>query len=212
MQVVFAFSHGPLLWSILAFRNSLVFHSLDRVTSLFLHFFPALVCWAARWYPSQQLQAALEASPDLRSRWEHAGFRDLCLLPLLPYIIWAVAYYIKIFIISSNKIQQRNYETLFRYVTSRRTGLFAIIVLKFPPKFQPVVYMLMHLALTTLAMVFNVWWWSHKDMGMAFIVFAFAWSAWNGANYYFEIFAHRYVSSLGITPRQAHKRDDTKSE
>lgn len=30
-QVVFAFNTGPLTWSIAAFRNSLVFHDLDRV-------------------------------------------------------------------------------------------------------------------------------------------------------------------------------------
>lgn len=31
-QVAFAFNFGPLLWSIIAFRNSLVYHSLDKVT------------------------------------------------------------------------------------------------------------------------------------------------------------------------------------
>jgi Protein of unknown function (DUF2838) len=30
-QVMFAYSAGPLAWSIVAFRNSLVFHSLDKV-------------------------------------------------------------------------------------------------------------------------------------------------------------------------------------
>ena len=30
-QIVFAYASGPLAWSILAFRNSLVFHSLDKV-------------------------------------------------------------------------------------------------------------------------------------------------------------------------------------
>ena len=30
-QVMFAYATGPLAWSIIAFRNSLVFHSLDKV-------------------------------------------------------------------------------------------------------------------------------------------------------------------------------------
>ena len=33
-QIVFAYASGPLAWSILAFRNSLVFHSLDKVGAL----------------------------------------------------------------------------------------------------------------------------------------------------------------------------------
>ena len=31
VQVMFAYATGPLAWSIVAFRNSLVFHSLDKV-------------------------------------------------------------------------------------------------------------------------------------------------------------------------------------
>ena len=30
-QATFAFNTGPLTWSVLAFRNSLVFHDLDKV-------------------------------------------------------------------------------------------------------------------------------------------------------------------------------------
>ena len=31
MQVTFAYAAGPLAWSVIAFRNSLVFHSVDKV-------------------------------------------------------------------------------------------------------------------------------------------------------------------------------------
>jgi len=31
VQVTFAYAAGPLAWSVVAFRNSLVFHSLDKV-------------------------------------------------------------------------------------------------------------------------------------------------------------------------------------
>lgn len=31
IQVTFAYTTGPLAWSILTFRNSLVFHDLDKV-------------------------------------------------------------------------------------------------------------------------------------------------------------------------------------
>lgn len=36
VQVTYAFGSGPLAWSIIAFRNSLVFHSLDKVHPLSL--------------------------------------------------------------------------------------------------------------------------------------------------------------------------------
>ena len=34
LQVTFAYATGPLAWSVIAFRNSLVFHSVDKVTDV----------------------------------------------------------------------------------------------------------------------------------------------------------------------------------
>lgn len=41
--IVFALSHGPLTFAIIAFRNSLVFHSVDKITSMFIHISPPLL-------------------------------------------------------------------------------------------------------------------------------------------------------------------------
>ena len=47
---VFVFSHGPLLFAAVIWRNSIVPHSLDRMTSVFIHISPALTTWGTRWY------------------------------------------------------------------------------------------------------------------------------------------------------------------
>ena len=46
---LFALVNGPLAWSILIFRNSLVFHDIDRTTSTFIHLSPAILSWCVRW-------------------------------------------------------------------------------------------------------------------------------------------------------------------
>ena len=46
----FVAATGPLAWAIVAWRNSLVFHSLDRVTSTMIHFMPPLYMYCVRWY------------------------------------------------------------------------------------------------------------------------------------------------------------------
>lgn len=114
IKMTFALNCGPLLWSVLAFRNSLVYHSLDKLTSFFLHWFPACVSWATRWYPSAELRAKIDASPELREAWERADLFELMALPLVPYFLWAAAYYVKIFVISSKRIDERGYTTLFK--------------------------------------------------------------------------------------------------
>lgn len=66
----FAFSHGPLLWAVVAWRNSLVFHSLDKVTSVYIHTLPPLMTWAWRWHglcrlPSEALKRATRSGLDV---------------------------------------------------------------------------------------------------------------------------------------------------
>ncbi len=44
--VVFALSHGPLCFAVIAFRNSMVFHSIDKITSMFIHISPPVLMHA----------------------------------------------------------------------------------------------------------------------------------------------------------------------
>ena len=60
LQIVFAMVAGPLTWSIVALRNSLVLHSLDKVTYLSFSSVPQHApetCWP----PS--LEACVDLSP-----------------------------------------------------------------------------------------------------------------------------------------------------
>jgi hypothetical protein len=43
---------------------------------------------------------------------------------------------LQVFVISSKKIQQRGYDTLFKHTTRSRNSLFGAIVLRFPQKLQ----------------------------------------------------------------------------
>lgn len=46
----FTLTNGSVLWAITTWRNSLVFHSSDKVTSVFIHIFPALVTYTLCWF------------------------------------------------------------------------------------------------------------------------------------------------------------------
>jgi hypothetical protein len=47
-RVLFSWVNGPLVLSIAAFRNSLVFHSADHMTILAVHVGPALAVYGMR--------------------------------------------------------------------------------------------------------------------------------------------------------------------
>ncbi|KAK2077924.1 hypothetical protein QBZ16_003792 [Prototheca wickerhamii] len=195
-RMTFGLNLGPLVWSIIAFRNSLVYHSLDKMTSHFLHWTPACVSYAARWHPPPQLRDHLASSSAARLEWESGGFWDFFLLPLLPYLLWALLYYLKVFVISSGRIEQRGYVTLFKFATASRKSLFGSVVLRFPPRFQPLVYMSMHVALGAATLLFTALWWKYKIACEIFLVAQFGASAWSGATFYFDVFSRRYIAGL----------------
>ena len=63
-----------------------------------------------------------------RWKWTIASERwsdvyDLTVLPMAPYLLWACLYYLKIFVISSKRIEQRGYETLYKYMISDTEGM-----------------------------------------------------------------------------------------
>ena len=49
-ELAFMSANGPLAWAILAWRNSLVFHDIDKITSLFIHAMPPVLMYCQRWH------------------------------------------------------------------------------------------------------------------------------------------------------------------
>lgn len=79
----FALSHGPIAIAILAWQNSMVFHSLDKMTSFYIHIMPPLTCYMQRW-------AILPGGPSPDSMT--FGFGDMLITPLILYGTWQAAY------------------------------------------------------------------------------------------------------------------------
>lgn len=193
LKVSFAYNTGILAWSIVAFRNSLVFHSLDKVTSLFLHYYPMVVSWTLRWYPDCNRHGTCE---DNEKKWEKASSLELILYPLPLYLCWATMYYLKIFVFSEKRIQQRGYATLFKYMTSNKKTAFAKFMLRFPRHYQPIVFLGIHLSFCLVCLVLGVFCWNSYWVHTILISGLSCVSVWNGANFYFEVFANKYVQSV----------------
>lgn len=50
VKIIFGFTCGPLGWSVALFSNALVFHSVDHISSLFIHITPMLMIYTFRWH------------------------------------------------------------------------------------------------------------------------------------------------------------------
>jgi len=73
LSVCFAWSNGPVAVAIWGWRNSVVYHSLDKVTTFVIHISPIVVSWCVR--------------SELVLDW-----KETCLYGILGYVGWQLFY------------------------------------------------------------------------------------------------------------------------
>ena len=102
----FMLSHGPIAVAILAWQNSLVFHSLDKMTSFFIHIMPPLTCYLQRW----------DVIPgSVPAEGLSLGLASWLVVPMLLYSAWQAFYlYIQHTVIDKDP----ELVTSLRYLTS----------------------------------------------------------------------------------------------
>jgi hypothetical protein len=49
-KICFVFANGPFGLAIAAFRNSMIFHKLDNLTSIAIHLIPLVTLYNIKWY------------------------------------------------------------------------------------------------------------------------------------------------------------------
>lgn len=192
-KMVFALSTGPLLMAVIAWSNCLVFHDIDRVTSLFIHIYPPLVLYAERWH-NEKLAALIAADEGtlLSSLFETVA------VPMIFYATWQLAYLIKTEVMDRKRMDtDADIVTSARWLTRNRPHAMYLWLRKRGVTLHEnlilVIFQLCY-TLVTLApgiLFFNF---RHANQGLLISVLAFA--TWNGANFYFEIFSERYRQRL----------------
>merc|ERR1712240_220425 len=81
----YALCMGPLMFAIIVWKNSLVFHSLDKLTSFFLHAFPPITVHLLRW----GLIPSPYHFPDTTM-----SFSEVFSYPLGLYLTWQFGYWL----------------------------------------------------------------------------------------------------------------------
>jgi len=150
LRAGFAMSCGPLIWSVHIFRNSIVFHSVDFMTSVFIHLSPFLLMWCLRWGAGTP-SAFNTAFPGMihvcESEEDYAiadtclqSFRgivwcDACSAPLSDFVIppmflyicvWSVPHYYFIFVKWHDWIKETKRVILYDYFVETNPGLNAM--------------------------------------------------------------------------------------
>ncbi|KAL9543374.1 hypothetical protein PS6_009305 [Mucor atramentarius] len=202
----FTLTNGPVLWAIITWRNSLVFHSLDKVTSVFIHIFPALVTYTLRWF------TVLHGDPDQALVYRDQHFPAISRMPVMGwwytlfvstgfYLAWQIFYVCFVMVAKKDKVESgsrtTSYTTLLNKPPENKNKSFILAITSlFGEKYKLHMFIFWQfwytLGTSALTYFYYKSFWFHSSC----LMIMFAVSVWNGASYYIDVFSKHYLDEV----------------
>ncbi|RDB20515.1 hypothetical protein Hypma_012426 [Hypsizygus marmoreus] len=188
----YCLSHGSLASAVITWRNSLVFHDQDKVTSLFVHIYAPFTFTVIRhFYPNAETRfPALAELPNLHP------IRALLLSGAI-YVIWQTLYWKFVLIDRRAKIASGQRTTSFSFLLNDKRGVIGRMLSSVPPPYREATFMfgqLVYAILTEIPAVFLLY---HSSLWSGiFLIALFSVSVWNGGGFYIEVFGRKFEREL----------------
>lgn len=199
---VFCLAFGNNAVAIIMWRNSLVFHSFDKVTSLFIHIMPcATLHCMAHLIPSglqrQRFPAlwAIKTSPS-GSPTAYANVVSMLAWSTIPYLFWQLSYYFMITVRRREKIAAGRPTSFTWLRRSYSKTWIGKIVLALPDSLQETAFMMIQYLYAVLTMLPCPLWFYSRWASSAFMMLVFTWSVYNGSTFYIDVFGKRFQKEM----------------
>jgi len=190
---------GVLMLAIVVWQNSLVFHSLDKLTSIFLHAFPPLTLHLHRW----GLIPCPSIHPD-----DQMTLSDITILPIILYTVWQVGYLLITEVMLAKKLQEDpTIVTSLRYLAGdKRNGMNRLTtmvtkklgILKKDEDFNSesmkckIIFFVVQGVFSIMSSLPTMFLYSSYKLSVIYICVIYSWCIWRGGTYYIEVFSERY--------------------
>ena len=112
-KTAFFFSNGILAMATYQFRNQLVFHNFDYLSSLSIHLFPMIAFWNLRWFTFDHEKSLPEDQRRFLELDTSFDANKFFLYPLIFYAGWVFVYFAINFVICKSNIEKNGYENLY---------------------------------------------------------------------------------------------------
>ncbi|KAF2741304.1 hypothetical protein EJ04DRAFT_558029 [Polyplosphaeria fusca] len=197
----YCLAYGNNAIAIAMWRNSLVFHSMDKVVSLFIHIMPCVTLHClVHLLPSEYQQERYPAIYNIRTSPpgspEHYNLLQMVLWATVPYLVWQLSYHFMITVRRREKIaagRPTSFTWLRRSYAKTWIGKF---VLSLPNALQEPAFMMIQYVYACLTMLpCPIWFWYRWPSGI-FLSAVFMWSIYNGATYYIDVFGKKFQKEL----------------
>lgn len=188
--------------AIIMWRNSLVFHSFDKVLSLFIHIMPCATLHCLVHLIPQELQRArfpaiwTIKNSTSGSPTAYANVLSMLAWSTIPYAFWQLSYYFFITVRRREKIaagRPTSFTWLRRSYSKTWIGKF---VLSLPESMQETAFMMIQYCYACLTILPCPLWFLSRYASAGFLVVVFSWSIYNGSTYYIDVFGKRFQREM----------------
>ena len=216
-MAAYCLSYGNNAVAIIMWRNSLVFHSFDKVTSLFIHIMPCVTLHCiVHLYPEKLQSERFPALWTIRnsspgSPTAYANLFSMLAWSSLPYGFWQLSYYFFITVSRRDKIaagRPTSFTWLRRSYSKIWIGKF---VLSLPENLQEPAFMMIQYVYAVLTMLPCPLWFYYAYASAGFMIVVFVWSVHNGAAYYIDVFGNRFQKELEAMKREVARLQESDS-
>lgn len=206
----YCLAYGNNAVAIVMWRNSLVFHSMDKVVSLFIHVMPpvALHCIVHLTpddYLLERFPAVHTIKYSVKGSPEHYSLLAMLGWATIPYAFWQLSYHIFITVRRKEKIaagRPTSFTWLRRSYAKTWIGKF---VNSLPEYLQEPAFMCIQYVYACATIIpCPIWFW-YRWPSAVFLLTVFSWSVMNGANYYMDVFGKRFQKELEQMKRDVAK-------
>jgi len=220
-QTNYILTQGPIATAIILWANSLVFHSIDKVTSFAIHFLPALLYYLLRW----ETRLAGESSENTCYEYTtDLSFTTGFLQPVSFWLFWQFSYVYFQFsyldkhpelVISQRYLVADGKKTLTKYGYKMGIHLGLFDPNHLPPdpfaKTTTMAFVIFSMVLLPATMIPPFLSYHCHSFNLVFIIVVLISALWRGATYYIHIFSLRYNTKFD-TVDMKQKTDDNEKK
>ncbi|TEB35472.1 hypothetical protein FA13DRAFT_1684064 [Coprinellus micaceus] len=188
----YCLSHGSLASAVITWRNSLVFHDQDKITSLFIHIYAPLAFTVIRhFYPGAE-----ERFPALQ-KVEYLSPLKAIFISGGIYLIWQLLYWKFLLIDRKQKIESGQRTTSFSFLLNDKRSVIGRTLSSVPEQWRLESFIagqLVYAIFTEIPAIFLLY--KSPTWSAIFLLFIFSVSAWNGGGFYIEVFGRKFEKEV----------------
>lgn len=201
-MVCFSFAEGPLAWALIVWRCSLVFNSVDKIVSVFIHLLPGLVFFTIRWWDPVFYEAMHPNGSASRAASPYAENRSflwtwLFFVPLVVYIIWQLLYFLFVDVLRRQRLLRdpevmTSYRELSKKAQKANNAWWRLSGL-LGDQNRLFMYILLQAMFTVATTALTVPIFLSYELHVTFQILKVSASVWNGGNFLLEVMPRQVI-------------------